>query len=91
MTALPQMSDSDVCLIGGAFVVTYLDDTEKRSFLAHCADISAGLAEGASVEVVLAMQELEYTVRRHSFSFIASLPDKTKDYLMRLKAVSQPR
>merc|ERR1711879_674461 len=82
---LPNFAEEDIVAVSGSYIVSFLDDSQRRLFLARCADLRVGLLEGSSAEAVKSMKELEQTVRRHSFAFIASLPDSHKDYLMRLK------
>jgi len=76
--------------MGGAYLVAFADDVLRRAVLAHAADLGAGLVVGSSRAELAAMQEIERSVRQHSFAFIASLPDQTKDYLMKLKAAVPP-
>lgn len=76
--------------MGGPFLVAFTDDVLRRAVLAHAAVLEAGLSVGSSHAELKAMQDVERVVRQHSFTFIASLPDQTKDYLMKLKAASLP-
>jgi len=72
--------------IGGAYLVAFTDDLLRRAVLARAAELGIGFGEGASQSELVAMQDIERATRQHSFAFIASLPDQTKDYLMKLKA-----
>lgn len=78
---------SDIGRLGASYLIAYMDDAQRRAVLHRAAELAAGI--GASVDEVwlqAAMRDVERALRRHSFAFIASLPDETKDYLMRLKA-----
>jgi len=85
VTTLEELSAADIARIGGAFVVSYMDDTQRRAFLRRAAEMEIGLSPQTQ-QHILEMQMTEQAVRKASFAFIASLPDLTKDYLMRVKA-----
>jgi len=89
ISRLPEFGEADLAGTGAAFVVTFFDDAQRRLFLHRAADLEVGLHGGGDGQLHLAMQELERVLRKHSFAFIASLPDCTKDYLMRLKASAE--
>lgn len=76
--------------MGGAYLVAFTDDVLRRALLARAANVGAGLIVGCSSAELVAMRDIECAVRKHSFAFIASLPDHTKDYLMKLKAADPP-
>lgn len=86
MKALPDFGGHEVARTGGHFLVAFLDDGQRRLFLARAADLQVGFA--GDVGLLPAMQDMELAIRRHSFAFIASLADATKDYLMRLKVAT---
>lgn len=86
--SLAMFTDEDIARLGGHFITGFLDDVQKRAVLRHAAELNAGLEKGASQRVSAALQRIEHVVRKHSFAFIASLPDHTKDYLMKLKIAS---
>lgn len=83
--ALDELREEQLARIGGSFVVAFMDDTQRRTLLRRTAELEVGLRLTSS-ERLGAMKEIERAVRQHSFAFVASLPDQTKDYLMRLKA-----
>lgn len=91
VAALDSMGEEEIARVGGAFVVAFLDDAQRRALLQRAAVLRVGLQEDPNLgtrPLLRAMQDLELAVRRHSFAFIASLPDQTKDYLMKLKVAT---
>mmetsp|Transcript_23490 Transcript_23490/g.42900 ORF Transcript_23490/g.42900 Transcript_23490/m.42900 type:complete len:1014 (-) Transcript_23490:72-3113(-) len=85
--ALEEFSGVELAGLGGSFIVNFMDDVLRRAVLRRAAELEVGLAPGSEGQL-LTMQGVEQTVRQHSFAFIASLPDQTKDYLTKLKASS---
>eukprot|EP00931_Biecheleriopsis_adriatica_P022023 TRINITY_DN14256_c0_g1_i2.p1 TRINITY_DN14256_c0_g1~~TRINITY_DN14256_c0_g1_i2.p1 ORF type:complete len:697 (+),score=157.72 TRINITY_DN14256_c0_g1_i2:129-2219(+) len=87
-SACAEFTEEDVALTGGSYLVNFMDDTQRRALLHRAAELEAGLQGSSSAWVAAAMCRVERSVRSHSFAFVASLPDQTKDYLMRLKALA---
>lgn len=85
---LAHFAEEDVALAGGAYLVNYLDDVQRRAVLRRAAELQAGLRVSPPSDswVTASLVRVERSVRGHSFAFVASLPDETKDYLMKLKA-----
>mmetsp|Transcript_18186 Transcript_18186/g.31933 ORF Transcript_18186/g.31933 Transcript_18186/m.31933 type:complete len:665 (-) Transcript_18186:84-2078(-) len=84
---IAEFREEDVALIGGSYMVNFMDDVQRRTVLRTAAQLQAGLtSQGSAAWVTAAMVRVERAVRGHSFAFIASLPDDIKDYLMKLKA-----
>lgn len=85
---LAHFAEEDVALAGGAYLVNFLDDVQRRAVLRRAAELQAGLRVSPPSEswVTASLVRVERSVRGHSFAFVASLPDETKDYLMQLKA-----
>jgi len=90
VAALDSMGEEEIARVGGPFVVAFLDDAQRRALLQRAAALRVGLQDPnlGTRPLLRAMQDLELAVRRHSFAFIASLPDQTKDYLMKLKVAT---
>lgn len=84
-TGIDDFGEEDLARLGGPFVVAFLDDDQRRTVLRRAVELQAGLQTAAGSWLAVAMQGTERALRRHSFAFIAGLPDQTKDYLMRLK------
>jgi len=82
---IDQIDADAIAQIGGSYLVSFMDDVQRRSILWRAADLEVGLCQG-SCQHLMAMQNVERAVRQHSFAFIASLPDHTKDYLIKLKS-----
>lgn len=85
ISSLDQLGSEEIARMGGPFIVAFMDDVQRRALLRRAAELQAGLGAG-SEQLLWALQGIEQAVRQHSFAFIASLPDETKDYLMRLKS-----
>lgn len=83
--SLEDFGAAEVARLGGTYIVSFLDDVQRRAALRRAAELEVGLALHSCAHLA-AMQDTERTVRTASFAFIASLPDLTKDYLMRIKA-----
>lgn len=88
VTGIEDFGEEDLARMGGSFLVAFLDDLHRRAFLRRAADLHAGLQTTPGSWLAESMQGMEKTLRKHSFAFIAGLPDQTKDYLMRLKMAS---
>merc|ERR1712087_600055 len=84
-SSIDSFGEEDLARLGGAFLVAFLDDVQRRCVLRRAATLPAGLQAPSGSWLATTMQAVEAALRRHSFAFIASLPDETKDYLMRLK------
>jgi len=85
--SLDAIGPEEVARLGGPFIMAFMDDGQRRAVLRRAAELQVGLR--AETEPLLpALQAVEQSVRQHSFAFIASLPDETKDYLMRLKGTA---
>eukprot|EP00434_Breviolum_minutum_P013252 symbB.v1.2.011673.t1/scaffold785.1/size162803/10 len=85
---MAEFKEEELALMGPGFVLTYMDDPLRRQLIRQAAILQAGLTEG---EVQNAFLRLEEAVRTNSFAFIASLPDESKDYLMKLKMIRQAK
>lgn len=82
-----EFKDHELAGLGASFVLNYTDDVLRRLVIRQAATLQAGLAsEGPTRDGML---QLEEAVRTHSFAFIASLPDESKDYLLKLKMIRQ--
>lgn len=82
-----EFNDQELAGLGASFVLNYMDDVLRRLVIRQAATLQAGLAsEGLTRDGML---QLEEAVRTHSFAFIASLPDESKDYLLKLKMIRQ--
>eukprot|EP00929_Paragymnodinium_shiwhaense_P036229 TRINITY_DN19442_c0_g1_i2.p1 TRINITY_DN19442_c0_g1~~TRINITY_DN19442_c0_g1_i2.p1 ORF type:complete len:770 (+),score=160.78 TRINITY_DN19442_c0_g1_i2:54-2363(+) len=84
-TQLETFDAGQLSRLGGPFLVAFLEEGKRRLVLQRMAELQVGLQPSTAC-LLLAMQAVEQAVRKHSFAFIASLPETTKDYLMRLKA-----
>lgn len=85
--SLDEFGGEDLAQVGGSFIVAFMDDVQKRMLLRRAAEIQIGLCPETQ-RWLSDMQDIERVVRKHSFAFIASLPDQTKDYLIKVKAVA---
>lgn len=85
--SLDEFGAEDLAQIGGSFIVAFMDDVQKRTLLRQAAEMQIGLCPETQ-RCLSDMQDIERIVRKHSFAFIASLPDQTKDYLIKVKAVA---
>lgn len=83
--ALVDFGENEFARIGGAYLVVFLEDSQRRAYLARAAELEVGLRPD-SHKCLMAMKAVEVAVRQHSFAFIATLADASKDYLAKLKA-----
>ena len=67
----------------------YMDDVLRRLVLRQAAALEAGLQTESPDWVRTSMLQIEEAVRMHSFAFIASLPDESRGYLLRLKGLRE--
>ncbi|CAE7551520.1 unnamed protein product, partial [Symbiodinium sp. CCMP2456] len=80
--------EEELATVGSPYLLTFMDDVMRRTILRGAAEIGAGLLPESQPWVTAALVQMEEAVRTSSFAFIASLPDETKDYLMKLKATA---
>lgn len=80
--------EEELATVGSPYLLTFMDDVMRRTILRGAAEIGAGLLPESQSWVTAALVQMEEAVRTSSFAFIASLPDETKDYLMKLKATA---
>eukprot|EP00746_Dinoflagellata_sp_MGD_P006681 gnl/MRDRNA2_/MRDRNA2_113131_c0_seq1.p1 gnl/MRDRNA2_/MRDRNA2_113131_c0~~gnl/MRDRNA2_/MRDRNA2_113131_c0_seq1.p1 ORF type:complete len:975 (+),score=216.16 gnl/MRDRNA2_/MRDRNA2_113131_c0_seq1:116-2926(+) len=85
--ALADFADNEFARVGGPYIVVFFEDSQRRTYLARAAELDVGLRSESSKHLE-AMKAVEVAVRKHSFAFIATLPDATKDYLAKLKMTS---
>lgn len=83
-----EFAEEELATLGASFVLNYMDDVLRRSVLRQAATLQAGLGD-CPTWVTNSMVHIEEAVRTHSFAFIASLPDESKDYLLKLKTIRQ--
>ncbi|CAK0802333.1 unnamed protein product [Prorocentrum cordatum] len=82
---LGEFREEQLAGVGAPFVVSFLDDTQRRAFLRRSAELEVGLRVTSS-EWLGAMKEIERAVRSQSFAFVASLPDQAKVFMKTLPA-----
>jgi len=80
--------EEELATVGSPYLLTFMDDVMRRTILRGAAAIGAGLLPESQPWVTEALVQMEEAVRTSYFAFIASLPDETKDYLMKLKATA---
>jgi hypothetical protein len=85
--ALMDFRDHEFAHVGGPYTVVFIEDSQRRTYLARAAELEVGLRSDSHAHLE-AMKAVEVAVRQHSFAFIATLPDATKDYLAKLKMTS---
>lgn len=85
---ISEFAEEELATLGASFVLNYMDDVLRRSVLRQAATLQAGLGD-CPTWVTNSMVHIEEAVRTHSFAFIASLPDESKDYLLKLKTIRQ--
>merc|ERR1712025_289043 len=56
---LKDFSTAELGQIGGTFMITFVDDATRRSFLHRAAELEVGLAIGTSRRELADMQEIE--------------------------------
>lgn len=85
--ALMNFGEDEFACVGGVYLVAFFEDNQRRTYLARAAELEVGLGP-TSRNCLVAMKAVEVAVRQHSFAFIATLPDASKDYLAKLKAAA---
>jgi len=78
---LPAAKAEDFQHFSGHYLVKFFDDAPRREVLKRMAELRVGLDNS---ELLAAARDVEAAVRA-SFTFIASLPVSTKDYLVQVK------
>lgn len=78
---LPAANAVDFQHFSGHYLVKFVDDAPRREMLKRMAELRVGLDHP---ELLAAARDVEAAVRA-SFTFIASLPISTKDYLVQVK------
>lgn len=83
---LEELDEEMCCMVSPVFLVNYMSDALRRSFLKRCAEIQAGFSGEFPMRNLACM---ELALRKEQHSLVASLPSFVVRYLEKVKAQSE--
>lgn len=83
---IEELDEEMSCMVSPVFLVNYMSDALRRSFLKRCAEIQAGFSGEWPIRNLACM---ELALRKEQHSLVASLPSFVVRYLEKVKAQSE--
>lgn len=83
---IEELDEEMCCMVSPVFLVNYMSDALRRSFLKRCAEIQAGFSGEWPIRNLACM---ELALRKEQHSLVASLPSFVVRYLEKVKAQSE--
>lgn len=83
---IEELDEEMCCMVSPVFLVNYMSDALRRSFLKRCAEIQAGFSGEFAIRNLAC---IELALRKEQHSLVASLPSFVVRYLEKVRAQSE--